>query len=235
MINKIASYLSIFNRKIKYKKISYSLNAVDLIIDYIFKDKNIGTYVDVGAQHPISNNNTYLLFKRGWNGINIDLDRKNIDLFNLSRPNDINLNYAISDKEGETDFYFYHESSPINTLNKKVKEYQKAKISEIKKINTFTLNNVFKKINFDKNIDYLNIDVEGYEDKVLSGFDINKYKPSVVSVEYLDLKMKKLEFKNNNLDNLLNSNIYKYFNDNNYYFVNWLHSDLIFIHKDFRD
>ena len=235
MINKIASYLSIFNRKIKYKKISYSLNAVDLIIDYIFKDKYIGTYVDVGAQHPISNNNTYLLFKRGWNGINIDLDRKNIDLFNLSRPNDINLNYAISDKEGETDFYFYHESSPINTLNKKVKEYQKAKISEIKKINTFTLNNVFKKINFDKNIDYLNIDVEGYEDKVLSGFDINKYKPSVVSVEYLDLKMKKLEFKNNNLDNLLSSNIYKYFNDNNYYFVNWLHSDLIFIHKDFRD
>ena len=235
MINKIASYLSIFNRKIKYKKISYSLNAVDLIIDYIFKDKNIGTYVDVGAQHPISNNNTYLLFKRGWNGINIDLDRKNIDLFNISRPNDINLNYAISDKEGETDFYFYHESSPINTLNKKVKEYQKAKISEIKKINTLTLNNVFKKINFDKNIDYLNIDVEGYEDKVLSGFDINKYKPSVVSVEYLDLKMKKLEFKNNNLDNLLNSNIYKYFNDNNYYFVNWLHSDLIFIHKDFRD
>ena len=235
MINKIASYLSIFNRKIKYKKISYSLNAVDLIIDYIFKDKDIGTYVDVGAQHPISNNNTYLLFKRGWNGINIDLDKKNIDLFNISRPNDINLNYAISDKEGETDFYFYHESSPINTLDKKVKEYQKAKISEIKKINTFTLNNVFKKINFDKNIDYLNIDVEGYEDKVLSGFDINKYKPSVVSVEYLDLKMKKLEFKNNNLDNLLNSNIYKYFNDNNYYFVNWLHSDLIFIHKDFRD
>ena len=235
MINKIASYLSIFNRKIKYKKISYSLNAVDLIIDYIFKDKYIGTYVDVGAQHPISNNNTYLLFKRGWNGINIDLDRKNIDLFNLSRPNDINLNYAISDKEGETDFYFYHESSPINTLDKKVKEYQKAKISEIKKINTFTLNNVFKKINFDKNIDYLNIDVEGYEDKVLSGFDINKYKPSVVSVEYLDLKMKKLEFKNNNLDNLLNSNIYKYFNDNNYYFVNWLHGDLIFVHKDFRD
>ena len=235
MINKIATYLSIFNRKIKYKKISYSLNAVDLIIDYIFKDKYIGTYVDVGAQHPISNNNTYLLFKRGWNGINIDLDRKNIDLFNISRPNDINLNYAISDKEGETDFYFYHESSPINTLNKKVKEYQKAKISEIKKINTFTLNNVFKKINFDKNIDYLNIDVEGYEDKVLSGFDINKYKPSVVSVEYLDLKMKKLEFKNNNLDNLLNSNIYKYFNDNNYYFVNWLHGDLIFIHKDFRD
>ena len=132
MINKIASYLSIFNRKIKYKKISYSLNAVDLIIDYIFKNKNKGTYVDVGAQHPISNNNTYLLFKRGWKGINIDLDRKNIDLFKLSRPNDINLNYAVSNKEGEAELYFYHETSPINTLSKEVKEYQKANIKEIK-------------------------------------------------------------------------------------------------------
>jgi len=47
--------------------------------------------------------------------------------------------------------------------------------------------------------------------------------------------MKKLEFKNNNIDNLLNSNLYKYFIDNNYLFVNWLHGDLIFIHKDFRD
>ncbi len=234
MINKIASYLSIFNRKIKYKKISYSLNAVDLIIDYIFKNKNKGTYVDVGAQHPISNNNTYLLFKRGWKGINIDLDRKNIDLFKLSRPNDINLNYAVSNIKGEAELYFYHETSPINTLSKEVHEYQKANIREIKKIQTFTLNYILEKINFNEEIDYMNIDVEGYEEKVLGGFDIKRYRPNVISVEYLDLKMKKLEFKNNNILNLLNSNIYKYFVDNNYHFVNWIHGDLIFVHKDFR-
>ena len=125
MINKIANYLSILNRKLKYRKISYSLNAVDLIIDYIFKNTKKGIYIDIGAQHPISNNNTYLLFKRGWNGINIDLDKKNIDLFNISRPNDINLNYAVSNKEEEVELYFYHETSPINTLSKAVQEYQK--------------------------------------------------------------------------------------------------------------
>ena len=47
--------------------------------------------------------------------------------------------------------------------------------------------------------------------------------------------MKKLEFKNNNILNLLNSDLYKYFVDNNYYFVNWTHGDLIFVHKDLRD
>ena len=55
----------------------------------------------------------------------------------------------------------------------------------------------------------MNIDVEGHEDQVLKGFDLEKYKPSVVSIEYLDLKMKKLEFKNNDIKNVLNSNLYK--------------------------
>ena len=105
----------------------------------------------------------------------------------------------------------------------------------MKRINSYTLNNILEKIDFKKKIDYMNIDVEGYEEKVLSGFDINRYKPNVISVEFLDLKMNELEIKNNNIDRLIGSNLYKYFTNNDYYFVNWLHGDLIFVHKDFRD
>ena len=79
----------------------------------------------------------------------------------------------------------------------------------------------------------MNIDVEVMKFKFLKA--LIKYKPSVISVEFLDLNMKKLEFKNNDLNNILNSDLYKYFIQNNYYFVNWLHGDLIFVHKDFRD
>ena len=234
-MKKIIDYISIFKRKIKYQKTSYSFSGVDLIIDYIFKNKKNGFYLDIGAQHPVSNNNTFMLFQRGWEGINIDLDKKNIDLFNIARPNDLNLNLAISDSEEEVDLFFYHDSSPINTLNKNVSDFQKAKVKEIKKIETKILNNVLNDLDFKNQIDYMNIDVEGNEDKVLNGFDIKKYKPYVISIEYLDLNMKKLEFKNNDINNILNSNLYKYFIQNNYHFVNWLHGDLIFIHKDFRD
>ena len=235
MIKEIINHISIFKRKLKYKKISYSYNGVDLIINYIFKNKNNGFYLDVGAQHPISNNNTYLLYQKGWKGINIDLDKKNIDLFKIARPGEINLNFAVSDIEGESELFFYHDSSPINTLNREVAGYQKAKVKNIKKIQTKTLNNILQNLNLNNQIDYMNIDVEGHEEKILSGFDLQKYKPRVISIEYLDLKMKKLEFKNNNLDNLIKSNIYKYFIEHNYYFVNWLHGDLIFAHRDFRD
>ncbi len=234
MIKNLLDYLSIINRKRKYKKISYSLNGVDLLVDYVFKNKKHGIYLDVGAQHPISNNNTYLLYKRGWSGINIDLDKDNINLFNISRPNDLNLNNAISSKESIKELYFYHAKSPINTIEKKVSEYQSADVKEIKKIDTTTLNNIINKNRFNK-IDYMNIDVEGHELEVLKGFDLDFFKPDVISVEYLDLKMNNLEFKNNNLNSLINSDLYKYLLNKNYIFVNWIHGDVIFVNKSFRN
>ena len=77
MINFIKELPSYLNRKFKSKKISYSLTSIDLIVDYIFK-KNNGIYIDVGCNHPVYNNNTYLLNKKGWQGINIDIDKKSV-------------------------------------------------------------------------------------------------------------------------------------------------------------
>ena len=235
MLKSFLRYLNLYRRKYKYKKISYSLNAVDLIVDYIFKNKNNGFYLDVGSQHPISNNNTYLLFKREWSGINIDLDKKNIDLFNTARPNDINLNLAISSDVAEKKLYFYHDKSPINTLNKVVSDFQTASVKEIKRIKTTTLDIALQNLKFNNKIDYMNLDVEGHEMDIFKAFNLSLYKPSVISVEFLDLDMKFLEFKNNNLQRIVNSDLYKHLLNNNYHFVNWLHGDLIFVHRDFRD
>ena len=113
--------------------------------------------------------------------------------------------------------------------------FQKASVKEIKTIKTITLNKVLEDLNFNKDIDYMNIDVEGHELDIFEGFNLTKYKPRVISVEYLDLKMKRLEFKNNDLSKVINSNLYQLLINNNYYFVNWLHADLIFVHRSFRD
>jgi len=65
----------------KYSKKSYSISNVDLIIDRMFSNLNNGIYIDVGCNHPIKFNNTYLLYKRGWKGINIDFDSQSIKEF----------------------------------------------------------------------------------------------------------------------------------------------------------
>ena len=231
-MSKFIDKLSILKKKIYSFKKSYSFGGCDLLIDYIFKSKKKGFYLDVGCQHPISNNNTYLLYRRGWSGINIDLDPKNIRLFNFERPNDINICKCVSSDNSKKDLFFFHSGSPINSLEKKTIK-DKSNFS-LKKIKTFTLNSILENYKI-RDIDYFNLDVEGHEVDILKNFDIKYYKPKVISVEFIDYQMKKLEFKNNNINRVLQSELYKYFISNDYHFVNWSHADLIFVCKDFRD
>jgi FkbM family methyltransferase len=230
----IVDLLSLLKKKFKSNKKSYSFGSVDLLINYYFKDKQKGVYLDVGCQHPISNNNTYLLYKKGWSGINIDLDFKSIQLFNLARVKDVNINAAVSSGKFTKELFFYHDKSAINTIEKKIADYQSAKVKEVRSVVTETLDNILT-ANLINKVDYLNIDVEGHEIDVLNGFDINKFSPDIVSIEFLDLAMKKLEFKNNNLNSVLNSDIYKYMTKNEYGLINWNHADLIFINNKLRD
>ena len=130
----IFKFLSIFLKSLTLRKVSFSYGGIDSIVAYIFKSQLNGVYIDVGCGHPIKSNNTYLLNKKGWTGINIDLDSSNIELFNIYRPKDHNVCAAISDVEKETDLYFYHSKSPINTIDKNTSKYQKAKVTTIKKI-----------------------------------------------------------------------------------------------------
>ena len=229
-------FLKVFLKSFTHKKISYSYGGIDSLILNIFKNKKNGFYLDIGCGHPIKNNNTYLLNKKGWSGINIDLDEENIDLFNSYRKKDVNLATAVSDKEGETDLYFYHSKSALNTISKENADFQKAKVSSIKKIKTQTINKIIENSPFkDRKIDFLSVDVEGSELAILKNFDFAKYSPKVIVVEYLDLSLKKLEIKNLNINNIIKSEIYKLIESNNYTLANILHSDLVFINNNFRD
>jgi len=217
----------------KFIKKSYSGGAQDLIINYFFKNKKKGIYIDVGCYHPYNGNNTKLLYDKGWSGINIDLDFHTIDFFNFVRKRDENINIAISDKEGVKDLYFFHNRSAINSLS----EIRKEEAKEVRKIQTKTLNSVFENSKFkNEKINLLSIDVEGHEIEVLKSFDLAKYIPEMVVIEFLERDIiDNLEFHNQNINEILNSEIYKHMIKNNYHFVNWLHSDLIFIHNSARN
>ena len=214
---------------------SFTRYGLDLLLKHFFRDKKEGIYIDVGCFHPKLANNTYLLYKKGWRGINIDVDPHTIEIFNYLRPRDYNKQIAVSDKSGEVDLYFYHDRSAINTLSKETFVSRGGKSLDIKKIKCETLNSIIENSPFkDNKIDFLTIDVEGYEINVLKGFDINKYKPDIIVLEFIDNTSKEQEFYNNKIQNLINSKIYKYMSENYYSFVNWVGFDLVFISKDIR-
>ena len=122
----------------KYSKKSYSISNVDLIIDRLLSNIENGIYIDVGCNHPIKYNNTYLLYKKGWSGINIDLDETAINEFNIMRKNDYNVQELVGSDDGvEKEIYYYHERSAINTISKDLAEKRQTKPREIIKKKTY--------------------------------------------------------------------------------------------------
>ena len=178
-------------------------NEDTAILDY-FKDKKSGFYVDVGCYHPIHRNNTYLLHKQDWKGINIDVSQFSIDLFNYLRPNDLNYNCAISNKNETVKIFYQKELSQLSTIeNEQAKKVFQGNIKE-KEIQAFTLDKILKKDKFkDTKIDFLNIDVEGADFKVLEGLSFDKFKPELICIEIHDKEIK-------------DSKVCKFLNDKNY-------------------
>ena len=204
MFDKIRNKIHILQNiylKNKYfiKKKSYAMDGEDLAIDQYIEKKEKGFYVDIGAHHPIHRNNTQLLFNKGWSGINIDVNQFSIDLFNFLRPDDLNLLTAISDQEGEITFYYQKKFSQLNTTDKKIAHEHfngnfNERLVKCQSIHNILINSKYKEVK----IDFLNIDVEGAEMKVLRTLNFEIYDPKLICIEilgYRDLDSKKREIR----------------------------------------
>ena len=199
MLKKILRKLHIFhNIYIKHKsfikKKSYSLDGEDSFIEKYFKETPVGFYIDVGCHNPIYLNNTFLLHKKKWKGINIDTSQFAIDLFNYMRPNDLNYNCAVSNKNENVKLYFQKEFSLLNTIEiNHAKKFMQGNIKE-KIIEAFTLDEILNRsIYKNSKIDFLDIDVEGADLKVLEGLSFDKFKPKLICVEIHEKKIEESE------------------------------------------
>ena len=212
ILKKIFLYYNVYIRNFKFF-FNSSQFGEDKKILKLFKDKSEGTYLDLGCFHPIRQNNTYLFHKMGWKGINIDLNPLTIELFNIARPNDINICAAISNKKGLKNLFFDHELSTLNTISKHHTKFLKKafgiKNLKKKKIKTDTLNNILKKNNI-KKIDFMNIDIEGNELNVLKTLDLKKLNIKVICIEIVNYEYysKKIKTNKKKIFNILKKNNY---------------------------
>ena len=171
-------------------------NEDTAVLDY-FKDKKNGFYIDIGCHHPTYINNTYLLYKKNWSGINIDISQFSIDLFNHMRPQDLNYNCAISNKNKIVKLFYQKEFSQLSTIKSiQAKSVFEGNIKE-KDIQAFSLDEILNRDKYkNTKIDFLNIDVEGADLEVLEGLSFDKFKPELICLEIHDKEVKKSEIYN---------------------------------------
>ncbi|MFN9407431.1 MAG: FkbM family methyltransferase [Dolichospermum sp.] len=165
--------------------ISYAQNSEDVLLNRLFKYKTRGFYIDVGALHPTFDSVTKAFYDRGWSGINIEPIKELFNVFEKERPRDINLNIAVSNLEGNLEFFEVVGQWGNSTLNKEIAdEIAKQKDLDVSQytVTVKTLASICKEY-VNQEIDFLKIDVEGLEEDVILGGNWEIFRPTVLVIE----------------------------------------------------
>ena len=168
-----------------------------------------GIYIELGALDGIHWSNTkWLQDELGWNGILIEPSKNGYEACLRNRPNDKSFNCACvsSDFEGNVvvgDF----SGHPMNSING-----TRLNSSSNVSVEARTLQSIIEECGYTA-IDFISLDVEGYEFEVLKGLDFNKTKIKYMLIEVYDsYKNEMFEFLSNRgydcLENVTNFNYY---------------------------
>jgi len=163
--------------ELRYAKASFSQFGEDLALS-TFLNQETGFYVDVGAYHPFNFSNSYLFYKQGWSGLNIEPNPYGFRLLRKYRKRDTTLQLGISHNEGNVRFL------DQRTFSRILQEGEQPESGRIIEIATKPLHEVLaKEISPSKEIDFLSTDCEGHDLIVLKSNDWETYRPRFVITE----------------------------------------------------
>lgn len=152
----------------------FESNEINYCLEYIIDDSVV---LDIGANIGL---HTVYFAQKAKNGIVFAFEpSKSTFRFLVNNTcglnNVITLNFAVSDKTHMTKFYVSDDDAYSS-----LKDTQRKKIAAIENVMVYDLNTFFIPVNI-KKLDFVKIDVEGFEFEVLKGMDklITYYKPTL--------------------------------------------------------
>lgn len=151
-----------------YSQTVFSQEGEELYLREKFANKK-GIYVDIGALHPFRYSNTAWAYEEGWQGINIEPNADHFQLFELFRPRDININCGIANQEGKLTYYCF-EDPALNGFDREI--HKDISVTEKREVPVRKLSDILREHKIDR-VDFLDIDVEGYEIEVLKSIDFS--------------------------------------------------------------
>ena len=188
----------------KKSRRSYSDYGEDLIIEK-FINSNTGSYIDIGAGHPIIGSNTYYFYKKGWKGITVEPIKFHNRLHKIVRRRDKQIKKLVSETNTRTKFYEFnptqYSTNSLEQYTVMVKNGMKERRSYY--LNVISINQILSMVK--NSVYFLSIDCEGYDSTIIKSIrweDLNK--PRIICFEKINEK-KELE----NVELILLNNGYK--------------------------
>ena len=165
-------------------ELSYSQNLEDYHLSLAFSGQATGTYVDIGAGHPIADNVSFWFYERGWQGIVVEPQPELAALYERLRPRDVAVRGLVGSAAGEVDFHVIDRLHGLSTTREDVAQNARAfGVSyQTRRMPVMTLAQLCENHNLGS-IDFLKIDVEGAERDVFLGGDWQRFRPKVIVAE----------------------------------------------------
>lgn len=164
--------------------VSYAQNFEDVMLWRALKHVLNGVYVDVGAQHPVVDSVSKAFYDRGWRGVHIEPVLYYAEMLRQYRPDETVLQVALADTEGTLDLNVIPETG----LSTVVAAYAHRHFTERGfehqhlLVPVLTLKSALGSL-AGKDVHWLKIDVEGFEEQVLKGWDSQSLRPWIMVVE----------------------------------------------------
>jgi hypothetical protein len=152
-------------------------------------------YVDIGANHPIANSNTWLFYTLGSRGLLVEPNRKLHPLIESARPEDVLYRGAVSaGSAGEGRFFesSFHEVSGLNRpfldafISEKGGTAKGWEITGDYPVELIHINELLRRCAVSKAVNLLSIDVEGDDTSLLEHCDFSIWRPDLVIAEPSD-------------------------------------------------
>lgn len=165
----------------------------DYLLELAFGRRNRGYFVEVGANDGVSHSNTFVLAELGWSGIYVEpvpemakLCRRNhsghsvkIIEMAITAPGVDCLEVTLA---GELS-----SASPVNVDLYRNLPWARQHVTErVITVRAATLDRILSDYSVPIGFDLLVVDVEGFEEEVFQGFDLQRFLPRVIVVELVD-------------------------------------------------
>jgi FkbM family methyltransferase len=166
--------------------LSYTQNLEDYHLSLAFAGQQTGTYLDVGAGHPVADNVSFWFYERGWKGVVVEPQPELAALYARLRPRDAVVCGLVGRERGETDFNVVERLHGLSTTIEKYAQQARTLGAgcRVVRMPVTTLAEVCEHHGLDR-VDFLKIDVEGAEKEVLLGNDWTRFRPRVLLIEAL--------------------------------------------------
>lgn len=158
------------------------------LVREFFKECDIGVFVDVGANDPIVDSQSFHLEKRGWIGVLVEPLPRYAERLRKERKAKV-YQVACGNPEQHGQMISLKVAGAFSTLASHLMVPEQ-KVEQLIDVKVVTLGSILADAGI-SHIDLLSIDVEGSELDVLKGIDLNVFKPRLILLEDHVLSLKK--------------------------------------------